>query len=130
MDLAKFKQTTSQAGWLATGNPGCTATQGTVRYLALCCMHYCMLNLGEWGEDSDALLEGGESDDVYLQMGRAFAATTDRNMGNKYATLIIVDVLKWFSGKVVTEPQGELLKLLEDFMIASGDVRKSEEGDS
>lgn len=134
MDLEQFKQATSGASWLSTGNPGCTATLGTVRYLALCCLYYCEGHRDEVNlvGDSMTILDGQSEDSVerYVRMGRAFAAVADRNMGNKYATLIIAEMLQWFSEKAVTTEQAELLKLLEEFMIASGDARKSEEGDT
>lgn len=68
----------------------------------------------------------------YTQIGLAFAACNDRNMGNKYAAGGISGVLNAFSGEEVSEPVGHMLSLLEQFLLASGDaeIEKAEGGDT
>ena len=128
LTIEQFQQATGESGALQVNYPGSTATAATVRYMACLCAAYCAHNEVDFETDISGLLSGIGIE--YHMLGQAFAACTDRNLGNKYASVIISKTLQSFSGESVSQEIGELLQLLEQFLIASGDVRKSEEGDT
>jgi hypothetical protein len=75
-------------------------------------------------EDLLATDHVAESD--HMTVGRAFAAAMLRSSGNAYAAALVIDTLKEYSGKEVPADVGKLLKVLEHYVIRSGDVQQPE----
>ena len=65
----------------------------------------------------------------HMDIGRAFAAAMLRSSGNAYASARIIDTLKNFSGREVEPAVGKLLKVLEHYLIRSGDVKPPSDGE-
>lgn len=63
----------------------------------------------------------------HMEIGRAFAAAMLRSSGNAYAAARVIDTLKSFSGREVEPPVAKLLKVLEHYLVRSGDVQKKPE---
>jgi hypothetical protein len=88
--------------------------------------------LGQYlGVSDDRLIEDllapdhvAESD--HMTIGRAFAAAMLRSSGNAYAAALVIETLKEYSGKEVPADVGKLLKVLEHYVIRSGDVQQPE----
>lgn len=133
LTLEQFTQASGQAGFPGINYPGSTATVATLRYMAALCAMYCSHNEVDFEEDVSSLLMGGSNDDAdYQKLASAFSACVDRNMGNRYASSIINGVLKDFAGRTIPAEMGQLLELLEQFLLATGDaeVVKAEAGDT
>lgn len=133
LTLEQFAKASGQAGSPYAPYPGSTTTAATVRYMAALCAMYCCHNEEEFEMGVRSSLLGDTADnESFLRLGSAFCACNDRNMGNKYASPTIEGVLKYFSGKRISKEMGELLSILEQFLIASGDaeVVKAKAGDT
>ena len=133
MSKEAFTKAMDQGSYLGSNYPGSTGTIAKVRYMACLAAAFCAPNEDEFEDDISSLLLGGSTDNEhFVRVGAAFAACADRTTGNMYASAMVNETLKFFSGKKVDEKFGELLGLLERFLIASGDavVEKAEEGDT
>lgn len=122
-DQEAFIHAVSQAAYLGSGYPGCVTTVGYTRYITA---HIAMA-LNEPCARLPDILGGLCDDEDIKQLGRAYAAYASRNRGNLYAGNVIDTVLKYFSGRKVSQGKMIMLGILENHMLKLGDWTKDKE---
>jgi len=98
----------------ATGRvPGAGVSYGQLRFYAMRIAEY----LGWEDDEIPALLHSTLEDSVPGRLAIGYGASMMLNTGNKYGLVMIVDVLKSFSGEEVGSSVAELLEDLEKHVV-------------
>ena len=103
--------------------PGIGFNMATEMLVALIVSNYI-------NEDIDpiTLIQGTGEDSDSVKIGRAFCAAVDRNRGNKYASILLVDTLQQYNGQEVSGKVSALLETLEQFLVnTDSDVMEESE---